>query len=348
MNAICLLIGVLVGAGLVYTLMHTRAVHTDDVAQLVAPLDEQLRRVDAQLSALDRERAAADGRLEQHLRMLAGASERLRGETGALVSALRRPNVRGQWGQMQLRKVVELAGMLNHCDFSEQTQLGDGPAAGVAGHLRPDMVVRLPGGKQVPVDAKAPLQALLDAYEAPDEASRARLMHDQARLLRRHVKGLADKAYWSQLGSAPDFVVMFLPGEHLYASAYEADPELIEDAMAQRVLIATPTTLLALLHSVAYGWQQERVADSAREISELGRELHSRLARLSALMGTLGKRLGSTVTAFNDAVGSYEARVMPAARRFEDLGVVPASESEPQIPQLTVVPRSAADDDLVC
>jgi DNA recombination protein RmuC len=344
MNAIYLLIGVLVGAGIVYALMRSRGDAAADVAELVAPLDEQLRRVDSQLTALDRERAEASGRLEQHLRMLSASSERLRDETGALVTALRRPNVRGQWGQMQLRRVVELAGLVNHCDFSEQTQLGDGRAAGQAGHLRPDIVVRLPGGKEVPVDAKAPLQALLDAYEAHDEDARANFMHDHARLLRRHVRVLADKSYWDQMSGAPDFVVMFLPGEHLYAAAYEADPELVEDAMAQRVLIATPTTLLALLHSVSYGWQQERVADSAREISELGRELHRRLTRLSGLMTTLGKRLGSTVTAFNEAVGSYEARVMPAARRFEDLGVTPADRDEQPVPQLTIGPRAVAND----
>jgi DNA recombination protein RmuC len=245
------------------------------VEQLVRPLRDQLQRVDQQLLALNKERHQSQGMLAQQMRHLAEANEKLRLETGALVTALRKPNARGQWGQMQLRKVVELAGMINHCDFNEQASF-DGDER----TLRPDMVVNLPGGKHVVVDAKAPLQGILDAYEAPDEQTRIQHLQAHARLLRKHVKQLSDKAYWSGMDSAPDFVVLFLPGEHLYGAALEADPELIEDAMARRVLIATPTTLLALLHSVGYGWQQERVAESAQAISELGRELHGRLAKL--------------------------------------------------------------------
>jgi len=305
------------------------------VEQLVAPLREQLGRVDTQLHRLDQERRESRGRLETQLKTLAETGEKLRTETGALVTALRKPNARGQWGQMQLRNVVELAGMVRYCDFAEQTSVAGDEAA-----LRPDLVVSLPGGKHVVVDAKAPLQGVLDAYQARDEEERQRHLRDHSRLLRRHVKSLADKAYWAGLDSTPDVVVMFLPGEHLYGAALEADPTLIEDAMARRVLIATPTTLLAMLRAIAYGWQQERVAESAQAISDLGRDLHGRLVKLSSLLGTLGSRLNSTVRAYNEAVGSYEARVLPAARRFEDHGSVAAGRDLPELEQVTVSARS--------
>jgi DNA recombination protein RmuC len=305
------------------------------VEQLVAPLREQLGRVDSQLLRLDQERRESRGRLEAQLKTLADTGERLRTETGAMVTALRQPNARGQWGQMQLRNVVELAGMVRYCDFAEQI-----PVAGDEAALRPDLVVSLPGGKHVVVDAKAPLQGVLDAYQARNEEERQRHLRDHARLLRRHVKALADKAYWAGLDSAPDIVVMFLPGEHLYGAALEADPALIEDAMARRVLIATPTTLLAMLHAVAYGWQQERVAESAQAISDLGRELHGRLVKLSNLLSTLGSRLNSTVRAYNEAVGSYEARVLPAARRFEDHGSVAGGRELPELEPVTLNARS--------
>ena len=305
------------------------------VEQLVAPLREQLGRVDTQLLRLDQERRESRGRLETQLKTLAETGEKLRTETGALVTALRKPNARGQWGQMQLRNVVELAGMVRYCDFAEQSSV-----AGEESALRPDLVVSLPGGKHVVVDAKAPLQGVLDAYQARDEEERQRHLRDHSRLLRRHVKSLADKAYWAGLDSTPDVVVMFLPGEHLYGAALEADPTLIEDAMARRVLIATPTTLLAMLRAIAYGWQQERVAESAQAISDLGRDLHGRLVKLSSLLGTLGSRLNSTVRAYNEAVGSYEARVLPAARRFEDHGSVAAGRDLPELEQVTVSARS--------
>jgi DNA recombination protein RmuC len=306
------------------------------VEQMVKPLQQQLE-------ILNRERVKTGAQLESQIRMLSEAQEKLRTETGALVTALRKPNTRGQWGQMQLRKVVELAGMVRHCDFNEQASFN-----GDEQTLRPDMVVNLPGGKHVVVDAKAPLQGILDAYEAPDEETRTAALQAHARLLRRHVKQLADKAYWAGLESAPDFVVLFLPGEHLYGAALDADPELIEDAMARRVLIATPTTLLALLHSVGYGWQQERVAESAQAVSELGRELHGRLAKLSTLIATLGNRLNSTVKAYNEAVGSYEARVLPGARRFAEHGAVSSGAELAQAEQITQAARDvrlAPDDE---
>ena len=310
------------------------------VEQLVAPLKEQLGRVDTQLLKLDQERRESRGRLEAQLRTLAETGEKIRTETGALVTALRKPNTRGQWGQMQLRNVVELAGMLRYCDFDEQSSF-----AGDASVVRPDLVVRLPGGKHVIVDAKAPLQGILDAYEARDEEERAQHLRAHARLLRKHVKMLAEKAYWDQLDSTPDFVVMFLPGEYLYGTALDADPALLEDAMAQRVLITTPTTLLALLRAVAYGWQQERVAESAQAISDLGRELYTRIVKLSSLLATLGNRLNSTVKAYNETVGSYEHRVIPAARRFEDHGAVSTGRELPELEQVTISARSVDTTD---
>ena len=305
------------------------------VEQLVAPLREQLGKVDEKLLHLDQERRQSRGWLESQLKTLNETGERLRTETGALVTALRKPNARGQWGQMQLRNVVEIAGMVRHCDFSEQSSF-----AGDERTLRPDLIVNLPGGKHVVVDAKAPLQGVLDAYEAPTEEERERHLRDHARLLRKHVKQLSEKSYWSGLDSAPDFVVLFLPGETLYGAALEADPALIQDAMERRVLIATPTTLLAILHAVSYGWQQERVAESAQAISELGRELHARLAKLSNLLSTLGNRLNSSVRAFNDTIGSYEARVMPAARRFGDHGAVSEGRELPELEHVTVSART--------
>ncbi|MGI8429172.1 MAG: DNA recombination protein RmuC [Solirubrobacteraceae bacterium] len=312
------------------------------VERLVAPLREQLGRVDGQLLALDQERRESRGRLDQQLKMLAETGEKLRTETGALVTALRKPNARGQWGQMQLRNVVELAGMVKHCDFFEQSSL-----SGEESTLRPDLIVSLPGGKQVVVDAKAPLQGVLDAYEARDEDARVGHLRDHARLLRKHVKALADKAYWAGLDSAPDFVVLFLPGEHLYGAALEVDPALIEDAMARRVLIATPTTLLAMLRAVAYGWQQERVAESAQAISELGRELHGRLVKLSGLLSSLGKKLNGAVVAYNETVGSYEARVLPGARRFAEHGSAAAGRELVPLEQVTLSARNVHVPELV-
>jgi DNA recombination protein RmuC len=316
------------------------------VEQLVKPITEQLGRVDSQLTALKQEGARSQGMLAAQLRGMAEGQDKLRTETGALVTALRKPNVRGQWGQMQLRKVVELAGMVRHCDFSEQTSF----AGAEDNTLRPDLVVNLPGARHVLVDAKAPLQGILDAYEATDEETRTRALADHARLLRKHVRQLADKAYWTGMDSTPDFVVLFLPGEHLYSAALEADPELIEDAMGRHVLIATPTTLLALLHTVGYGWQQEKVAESAQAISDLGRELHGRIARLSSLLGTLGNRLNSTVKAYNETVGSYETRVLPGARKFAEHGAVAEGAELPDLEELTLSARSlrmGSEDQLV-
>ena len=320
------------------------------VAQLVAPIAEQLGRVDTRLERLDRDRVRTTSILQEQLRGMVDAQERLRGETGALVAALRKPQARGRWGEMQLRNVVEMAGMVAYCDFAEQVTVHDEERT-----LRPDLIVNMPGGKQVVVDAKAPLQAFLDAYEAGDDAERERHMREHARLLRDHIRKLSARSYWSQFRDAPDFVLLFLPGEHFYNAALEADPSLIQQGVDQQVLIATPTTLIALLRAVHFGWQQEKVAENAREISELGRELHTRIASVAEHVQKLGKRLGGAVDAYNATVGSLETRVLVSARRFAEHGVVGHDKEiaplepvdrvprAPQAPELTAV----SEDDVV-
>ena len=305
------------------------------VAQLVAPIAEQLGRVDTRLERLDRDRVRTSSMLQEQLRGMVDAQERLRGETGALVAALRKPQARGRWGEMQLRNVVEMAGMVAYCDFAEQVTVHDDERT-----LRPDLIVNMPGGKQVVVDAKAPLQAFLDAYDAGDEAEREHHMREHARLLRDHIRKLSARSYWSQFRDAPDFVLLFLPGEHFYNAALEADPSLIQQGVDQQVLIATPTTLIALLRAVQFGWKQEKVAENAREISELGRELHTRIASVADHVQKLGKRLGGAVDAYNAAVGSLETRVLVSARRFAEHGVVGHDKDIAPLEPVDRVPRA--------
>jgi len=306
------------------------------VAQLVAPISEQLGKVDSRLERLDRDRAAGASALQQQLHTMVESQDKLRGETGALVAALRKPQARGRWGEMQLRNVVEMAGMVAYCDFAEQVTVRDDEDRA----LRPDLIVNLPGGKKVVVDAKAPLQAFLDAYDATDEADRERHMADHARMLREHIRKLSARGYWAQFPEAPDFVVLFLPGEHFHNAALEIDPSLIQQGVEQQVLIATPTTLIALLRAVHYGWQQERVAENAREISDLGRELHSRLGSVAGHVQKLGRQLGSAVDAYNAAVGSLETRVLVSARRFADHGVVAEDKQIAPLEPIDRVPRA--------
>jgi DNA recombination protein RmuC len=304
------------------------------VAQLVAPITEQLGKVDTRLEKLDRDRLQTTSKLDEQLRAMVMSQDRLRGETGALVAALRKPQARGRWGEMQLRNVVEMAGMVSYCDFAEQVTVHDADRT-----LRPDLIVNMPGGKKVVVDAKAPLQAFLDAYDATDDAARERHLAEHARLLRDHVRKLSARSYWSQFSEAPDFVLLFLPGEHFYNAALEADPTLIQQGVDQQVLIATPTTLIALLRAVHYGWQQEKVAENAREISELGRDLHTRIGTVAEHVQRLGKRLGGAVEAYNQAVGSLETRVLVSARRFSEHGVVGPDKQIAPLDPVDVVPR---------
>jgi DNA recombination protein RmuC len=338
MLAIVALAGAVLGAGAALLLARGRRVGVE--ADLAAPLRESLARVDVRLEQLERDRVAGRAQLGEQLRALIDSNERLRGETGALASALRQPQARGRWGEMQLRRVVEMAGMTAHCDFVEQRTV-----EGEDGALRPDMIVRLPGGKQVVVDAKAPLQAFLDGLAATGEQDRARRLAAHARLLRAHMRRLAAKSYWSQFESTPDFVVLFLPGEHFHQAALEVAPDLIEEGVRQRVLIATPMTLITLLRAVGYGWQQERVADSARAIAQAGRELHGRLALLVARLDRVGARLTGAVTAYNEAAGTLEARVLPSARRLGEHGVVADGEQLGSARQITNAPRTLSSGD---
>ncbi|HEU5321882.1 MAG TPA: DNA recombination protein RmuC, partial [Methylomirabilota bacterium] len=264
----------------------------------------------------------------------ASSAELQRG-ADSLVSALRAPHVRGRWGELTLHRVVELAGMAEHCDYAEQVTLG-----GEEGRQRPDMVVHLPSGRAIVVDAKVPLAAYLDATAARTPEERAAALGRHAQQLRQHMLALAGKEYWAQFPDAPELVVMFIPGDSFVAAAGEVDPGLIEDGMARRVVVATPTTLVALLRAIAYGWRQERLAESAAEISELGRELYKRLCTFLAHFDRIGAALGSATGAFNSAVGSMESRVLPAARRFRELGA--AGEELKPLAAVDQVPRALA------
>lgn len=283
----------------------------------VAPLKESLERMDGQMRGMEKVRQEAYGAVTQRLTTLNDTQERLRLETGNLVKALRTPHVRGRWGEVQLRNVVEAAGMLPHCDFEEQSSVRDGDGA----LLRPDLVVRLPGGKQVVIDAKAPLAAYLDACECEDDAIRVEHLVGHARQVRDHVGKLAQKAYWRQFSPSPDFVIMFVPDETFIRAAQEHDPGLSEDGWRSGVILASPSTLFTLLRTVAATWQQETVAQSAREVHELGRDLYARISTMAKHLGDAGKALDNAVGHYNSAIGSLETRVLVQARRFEQHGI---------------------------
>jgi DNA recombination protein RmuC len=300
---------------------------------LVKPLSEELAKLAAQTQALEKARAESYGQISEQVKGLLTAQQDLRGETGRLVNALRRPEVRGRWGEVQLKRVVEMAGMLDHCDFHEQEVSSDGK--------RPDMLVHLPGGKTLVLDSKAPVAAFLEAAEALDDAARGRALERFTQHVRTHIQQLSQKAYWDQFPEAPEFVVMFLPGESFFSAALQQDPELIEYASERKVILATPTTLLALLKAVYYGWRQEALADNARKVSELGALLYERLAKLGEHWASVGKNLGQAVKAYNDATGSLESRVMVSARKFEELQVAPAGKKLPELNPVDHLPRTS-------
>ncbi len=313
---------------------------TEAISDIVKPVRDSLEKVDLKILELEKTRIRADENLHQHVRALVDAQKDLRTETANLVTALRAPQARGMWGEMQLKRVVEMAGMLEHCDFYKQESVMT-----ETGRLRPDMIVKLPGAKNIVVDAKTPLIAFLEAIQEQNPDAKKMKFAEHARHVRKHLEQLSKKSYWDQFQPAPEFVVLFLPSESFFSAALESDASLIEAGVSQNVIIATPTTLIALLRAVAFGWRQERLAENARAIGALGKELYKRLGDLTVHFGRVGKNLESAVDAYNSAVGTLESRVLVSGRKFRDLDSAGMPEL-PELPPLDRQPRALQADSL--
>jgi len=312
----------------------------DEVAKLVQPIQEKLGKFDEEIRNLETARTTAYITLTEQVRSLAATQEKLQSETGNLVKALRSPTVRGRWGEIQLRRVVEIAEMLPYCDFVEQETI----SAGDGKQLRPDLIVRLPGGKNIVVDSKGTFSAYLEAIETQDEAVRREKLQAHAKQVRARIEDLSAKSYWEHLQPTPEFVIMFLPAETFFIAALAEDPAIIEEGMNQRVIPASPITLIALLRAIAYGWRQEKIAESAQAISDLGRELYERLRTMDGYFESVGRGLDSAVKSYNKAVGSLETRVLVSARKFSELGM-PVKEEIPEVQPVENTTRALQSGD---
>ena len=308
---------------------------------MVKPISDSLERVDVKLESLEKARHQAHGQLSEHLKTVTSGQDQLRRETASLVTALRAPATRGRWGELQLKRVCEMAGMIEHCDFEQQASADTDD-----GRVRPDLVVKLPGGMNVVVDAKVPLEAYLKALEAEDDDARATHLEAYGRHVRDHLRKLGAKAYQDSFSPTPEFVVLFLPSEAFHSAALEQVPDLIQEGVDNKVLIATPTSLIGLLKVVAYGWRQERMAESAEQVAELGRQLHKRIGTMAGHLGKLGRAINTTANAYNDTIGSLERQVLVSARKLSDHGVESGKEIESPAPVETAV-RSLQSPELV-
>jgi len=309
------------------------------IDQLVKPLKESLEKVDSRIGEIEKERAGAYAALREQVKGLASSQMQLQAETGNLVKALRAPHVRGRWGEMQLRRVVELAGMVEYCDFSQQETV-----AGEESRIRPDVIVRLPGNRTIVVDAKVPFDAFYESIATTDDEVRCAKLKEHARIVRTHIAALSKKSYWETVQPTPEFVLLFLPGETFYSAALENDPKLIEDGVDQGVIIATPTTLIALLKAVSYGWRQEQMATNAQEVSKLAKVLYDRLRTFTGYFADIGRGLDRALDSYNKGVGSLEARVLVTARKFKERGAIAGDEID-QVEPIDKAARALALDE---